>query len=43
MQNKNNILLRSVKSIKKSDIILFIMDFLHHLYLNNNHHLVKYN
>ena len=34
MQNKNNILLRSVKSIKKSDIILFIMDFLHNEHLD---------
>ena len=34
MQNKNNELLRSVKSIKKSDIILFIMDFLHNEHLD---------
>ena len=34
MQNKNNVLLRSVKSIKKSDIILFIMDFLHNEHLD---------
>ena len=33
MQNKNA-LLRSVKSIKKSDIILFIMDFLHNEHLD---------
>ena len=35
MQNSNNILLRSMKSIKKSDIILFIMDFLYNEHLNN--------
>ena len=35
MQNANNILLRSMKSIKKSDIILFIMDFLYNEHLNN--------
>ena len=34
MQNKNNVLLRSVKSIKKSDIILFIMDFLRNEHLD---------
>ena len=34
MQNKNNILLRSERSIKKSDIILFIMDFLHNEHLD---------
>ena len=34
MQNKNNVLLKSVKSIKKSDIILFIMDFLHNEHLD---------
>ena len=34
MQNKNNELLRSVKTIKKSDIILFIMDFLHNEHLD---------
>ena len=34
MQNKNNELLKSVKSIKKSDIILFIMDFLHNEHLD---------
>jgi WD40 repeat protein len=33
MQNKNE-LLRSIKSIKKSDIILFIMDFLHNEHLD---------
>ena len=34
MKNKDNELYRIVKFIKKSDIILFIMDFLHNEHLD---------